>query len=164
MTAPHSTLSGADLHELKGVATAASGAVATASGGATVWQKITTTNVDSTSLLRVNEGVVTASLDDVSTASFVLIPLPKCTVNTVYLTLSTGITVADSTVTFTNSTGPATLGTKTITQSGSTEGTSFTFTATTNNAFTTGTYLKVATDGASTTAAVLSITVIYTKT
>lgn len=41
----HSVLAGSDLHENKGVAGAAADTVATASGGVTVWQKITPANM-----------------------------------------------------------------------------------------------------------------------
>lgn len=44
-TISHKNLTGAQLHELKGVSTATTGQVATASGGATVWQKLTATNL-----------------------------------------------------------------------------------------------------------------------
>lgn len=44
----HSALTGASLHENKGVAAAPTGTVATASSGATVWQKLTATNLTTT--------------------------------------------------------------------------------------------------------------------
>lgn len=68
----HSTLTGTDLHELKGVAAATNDTVATASAGATVWQKITSAHMDGSAnifggrLLHVQElaasGVGTSSL------------------------------------------------------------------------------------------------------
>lgn len=44
----HSTLSGSNLHENKGVATATNNTVATAVGGATVWSKLTHSNLTTT--------------------------------------------------------------------------------------------------------------------
>lgn len=162
--ADHATLTDPELHEVKGVAAASDDTVLVASSGAGVFQKLTTANIDTTSVINVNQGTVNASMADVSAASFILIPLPKCTVNTIYFTLANAITTANSTVTITNSTGPATLGTQTIAFSGSAEGTTFTFTASTNNTFTAGSYIKIATDGGSTVTCVTAITVLYTKT
>lgn len=47
MTVAHSTLTGASLHENKGVSSAADNTVATASGGATVWKKLGINNMAS---------------------------------------------------------------------------------------------------------------------
>lgn len=161
----HVDLIDPELHEAKGCAAATTNTVLTSVTGVGMWAKITSTNLNTTSIPSVNGGAVTASLADVSTVSFVLIPMPvACTVNTIYFTIANAITLADSTITITNSTGPATLGTRVIAFTGSAEGTTFTFTATVNNTFTAGTYLKIATDGVSTTAAVTAITVVYTKT
>jgi hypothetical protein len=44
----HKSLTGTDLHENKGVSSASNGQVATASGGVTVWQKLTATNLTGT--------------------------------------------------------------------------------------------------------------------
>lgn len=44
----HSTLTGSNLHENKGVASASDNTVATASGGATVWQKLTHNHLTTT--------------------------------------------------------------------------------------------------------------------
>jgi hypothetical protein len=162
--ANHATLTDPELHDAKGVAAATDNTVPVATTGATIWKKLTTANLDTTSFLRINEGVVTASMPDVSAVGFVLIPLPKCTVNTIYFTLANAITAANSIVTITTSTGPATLGTQTIAFTGSAEGTTFTFTATTNNAFTAGSYIKIASDGGATTVCITAITVVYTKT
>lgn len=44
MTVAHSTLTGSSLHENKGVSSAADNTVATATGGVTVWKKLSTNN------------------------------------------------------------------------------------------------------------------------
>lgn len=160
----HATLTDPELHEVKGVAAASDDTILVASSGAGVFQKLTAANIDPASIIAVNQGFVTASLPDVSTASFILIPLPKCTVTTIYFTLANAITTPDSTITISNSVGPATLGTQVIAFTGSAQGTTFTFTASTNNTFTAGSYLKIATDGASVVTCVTAITVLFTKT
>ena len=50
----HKDLTGTDLHENKGVATASDNFVATALSGATVWQKIATNNIDTSSIPSIN--------------------------------------------------------------------------------------------------------------
>lgn len=149
----HQNLTGSDLHQPKGADTASANTLLMANGsGSTSWAKITASNIDTT-IKNINKYVLTAQIDDVSTADFLLIPCPDaCTFNKATFILNTGITGTDSTVTFVNSTGPTTVGTLTITQSGSAEGSRFTFTASSNNTFSAGTYLKISTDGASSTA------------
>lgn len=104
---------------------------------------------------------VTAVLADVSAASFVLIPLlNNVVVTSIKYVLGAAITVADSTITVTRGGGSA-MGTQVIAYSGSAEGTTFTQTPSGNNTITAGThnYIKIATDGASTTTAPLYITI-----
>lgn len=104
---------------------------------------------------------LSAVLADVSTASFVLIPIPmNCKIQTIKYTLGGAITVADSTITVTRGGGSA-MGTQVIAQAASAEGTSFTQTPSGNNDIIAGThhYIKIATDGNSTTAFPLFITI-----
>lgn len=164
--AAHSSLTGADLHEPKGVAAASTGTVYIANGsGSGSWSKVGSSNIDTATIFNGNKHVFTTSIADVSTADFALIPFPfACTVNRVTTILHSAITVADATLTVTNSTGPATIGTITVAFTGSAEGTIDQLSAASNNAFTANTYLKIATDGASTTAAKLTIVVEVTRT
>lgn len=150
----HVDLTGADLHEPKGVASAASGHVYVADGSSSgTWQTIGTSSINTSSIKNVNKYKYAVRLDDISTNSFVLVPVPeaaaltKCTA-----IIANAITVADAVLTFTNSTGPVSLGTLTIANSGSGEGSIFTFTPAANNSFTAGAYLKIASDGGSTDA------------
>lgn len=104
----------------------------------------------------------TIVMTDVSTASFDLIPLPtNCIIDTIVFVLYNAITVADSTITVTRGGDAASLGTKVIAFTGSAEGTTFTFTPSGNNTITAAThkYLKIATDGNSTTASKMSVTI-----
>lgn len=155
----HANLTGADLHEPKGVATASANTVYGADGaGSGTWTKVTTNNLDTTSIVSVLQRFAFGVIADVSAASFILIPIPvNCTITGITYVLGNAITVADSIVTATN-TGVGTISTTTITQAASAEGTTFQATLA-NTTFTGPNYLKIATDGASTTTAPLYVTV-----
>lgn len=164
--ASHASLTGANLHEPKGVASASANTVYVANGsGSGTWQTLTTSSINVGSFLNVNKYKCTVQMDDVSTADFILVPVPsaatltKCTV-----IINNAITSADAILTFTNSTGPVTVGTLTLTNSGSAEGTRYTFTPSANNAFSAGAYLKIATDGGSSTAAKATLFLEWTLT
>lgn len=104
----------------------------------------------------------TVVLADVSAASFEIIPIPtNCIIDTIVFVLHGAITVADSTITVTRGGDAASLGTQVIAFTASAEGTTFTMTPSGNNTLTAAThkYLKIATDGASTTTAKLSCTI-----
>lgn len=164
--AEHRNLTGASLHETKGASTASANTVHKADGaGATSWSKLTSVNVDTTSIFNVNKHWLIVNIPDVSTADLVLVPFTTAsTLTKATAILHAAITGTDSVLTFTNSTGPSTVGTLTITQSGSAEGSTFTFTPSVNNAFTAATYMKIATDGASSTAVRLTLLLEFTQT
>lgn len=161
----HSALTGANLHEPKGVATASVGQVYVADGAASgVWQKIGTSELDTAELFNSNEIYLQAVIDDVSTAGTVYIPVPtNCTLNKVITVLANAITVANATLTVSNHAGTS-IGTITVAFTASAAGDVDTLAATTNNTFTEEQRLKIATDGGSTTASKLYVTCIFTKT
>ncbi len=102
------------------------------------------------------------TLDDVSNSSFEIIPLPtNCIVDTIVFVLHGAITVADSTITVTRGGDAASLGTQVIAFTASAEGTTFIMTPSGNNTLTAAThkYLKITTNGNSTTTARLSCTI-----
>ena len=160
----HSTLTGADLHEPKGQSGAAANTVYVANGaGSGTHQKIALASLDLTSIQSPNTYRLTGVIPDVSTASFILIPVPvNSTMVSARLVLGGAITVADSVVSFVRNDGSSFGATVTITQAGSAEGTGFTFTATLNQTITAPGYVKIATDGASTTAQPLYVTITLT--
>jgi hypothetical protein len=162
----HSSLTGAQLHEPKGVASASVGTVYVANGaGSGAWIKVPLASLDTSTIKGTNKFSLLATIADISTAETVLVPLPNaCTLNKATLILAGAITTADATITFTNSTGPTTIGTLTVVQSGSAEGSMFTFTPVSSNAFTAGTFLKFATNGASDTAAKATVLLEFTLT
>lgn len=149
----HKNLSDAELHEPKGAATAASGTVYISDGaGSGTWIKLPLSSLDLTSTQNPNTVYVSAVLTDVSTASSILVPAPEnCTFVSARFYLGGAITVADSILTLTRNDGSSFGSTVTITQAASAEGTSFSFTASLNQTITSPGYVKIATDGGSTT-------------
>lgn len=157
--AEHKDLTGAELHEPKGQSTAAINTVYVADGaGSGTHQKITEDSLDLTDIESPNTYRLAGVLADVSTASSILIPVPEdSTFVSARVVLANAITVADSSLSFARNDGSSFGSALTITQSGSAEGTGFTFTPTLNTAITGPGYIKVTTDGGSTTTAVLYV-------
>jgi hypothetical protein len=142
----HSTLTGADLHEPKGVAAAAAGKSYLSDG------------VGSGSWL-IPPYTVSMVLADVSTASTIYLPIPLAGVVTKVVTVLAGsLTTANSTVTVRNAAG-ASMGTLTITQSGSAAGDIDVLNPVSNNTVTNDSRISVETDGASDTVRNLFVTV-----
>lgn len=162
--AEHSTLTGSELHENKGAASASNDTVATATAGATVWKKLTTANLDSTSFFGTNQFVFQTRFADVSSPDSSLIVFPfACTVNKIVVTLSAAITVADSIVTSKNHSGGS-MGTITVAYTGSAAKSVFSLSPVSNNVFGANEVFSIETDGGSTTTSALSISVLVTRT
>ena len=167
----HSALTGADLHEPKGVSSATVGKVYVANGaGSGTWTNVqasdvtvadaggifTGTNVETVlSELYGSFGLVTSEFLDISNAETILLPVPfSCVIETISVTLLNAITVANANVTITRSDGASLGSALVITQAGSTEGSRFDFTPSSNQTLTypTHKYIKLVSDGGSTTA------------
>jgi hypothetical protein len=161
----HSALTGAALHEPKGADTASANTAYISNGaGSGIWQKIASSQIDTTSIFNINKAYLTVSIVDVSTPETVYLYVPfNGTLNKVSSVLQNAITVADSLITVKDHSG-ATAGTFTITQSGSAAGDIDGVTTTSNNTFTNGQRVSVSTDGNSTTAARLFLTLEFTIT
>lgn len=146
MAVQHKNISDAERHEPKGISTAAVDTIYVANGAASgVWRE--------------SPFLVNAVIDDVSTASYILIPIAtNITIQSIRLTLANAITLADSVISVTRSDG-AVIGGTTVAFTGSAEGTTFDITPSGNNSIVAAThkYIKIATDGASTTASKLFI-------
>lgn len=142
----HSTLTGADLHEPKGIENATIGEVYVADGlGTGNW-----TNPPYT---------VSGVIDDVSTASTIYLPIPFAgTVVKVVTVLAGALTTANAIVTVKDAAG-ASMGTLTITQSGSAAGDIDILNPSSNNTVTNDSRISVETDGASDTTRKLFVTV-----
>ena len=146
----HSSLTGANLHEPKGVATATSNEVYVANGtGSGTWSPI--------------QHVLISYLEDVSTAETVYIPIPFAgTITKVTSVLTNAITVANSTVTIKNSAGTS-MGTMTIAYSGSAAGDIDSNSSLTNNTVTANSFITIETDGASNTSAKLWLSIVLDR-
>lgn len=161
----HQDLTGADLHEPKGAASAASGRVYVADGaGSGSWIKLTTSSLDLTDMQNPNTIYLTAIIPDVSSASFILIPVPDTSVFvSARFVLQGTIAGANSILTLTRNDGSSFGSTVTVAFAGSVEGTGFDFTASSNTTITGPGYIKIATDGGSTNAIPLYVTVKLTR-
>jgi len=151
----HSTLTDPFLHEPKGVAAASSGDVYVANGsGSGAWTAKQTL---------VGE-TLTGYLEDVSSVETVHVPIPFAgTISKIVTVLEASIGSADSTVTVKNSAGSS-MGTLTITQSGSAAGDVDTLSPSTNNTVTADSFITVESDGASTNTAKLRFVVVLDRT
>lgn len=161
----HKDLTGADLHEPKGVASAGVDTVYVANGsGSGTWQKIASDQINATSIKNINKEVATFVMQNVGDASILLLPFPEAgSITKVTVILHGALTAADGTLTFTRN-GGATLGTLVLAYAGSAEGTIFTFTPVGNQDITAGGYLKIANDGAATGAVNATVFIEFTRT
>lgn len=140
MSIQHKNIPDAERHEPKGIDIAAVDTVYVSNGSSTgVWKEL--------------PFIIHAVIPDVSTASFILIPISfNITVQSIRLVLANAITVANSAITVTRGDG-AVMGSTSIPFTGSAEGTTVDLVPSGNNTITASThkYIKIATDGASTT-------------
>lgn len=148
MAIQHSNITDPKIHEPKGASTALIDTIYVANGsGSGTWKTLPYSD--------------TVVMEDVSTASFVIMPIPiEVEIETIVYTLWGAITGADSTITVTNGASES-LGTQVIAFSGSGEGSTFIQIPSGNNIVTplTDKYLKFATNGNSTGSVKLSISV-----
>lgn len=156
----HKDLTGVDLHEPKGQAAASLNTVYVADGlGSGVHKKIPLVSLDLTTMESPNTYYLSGVLPDVSTSSLLLIPvIDQSTLISARCTLNSNITVADSTLTFLRQDG-ASLGTPLVIPfAGSALGVGYSFAASTNTTIAASGWVIIQTDGLSTTAAALSVT------
>jgi hypothetical protein len=151
----HSTLTDPYLHEPKGVSTASSGQVYMANGsGSGTWTP--------------KENLVELSLEgyieNISAASTVYVPVPFAgTVMKVVTVLEGAIGSSDATITVSNA-AAASMGTITVTHTGSAAGDVDTLAPSTNNTVAADSFITIATDGASVNAASLRFVVVLDRT
>ncbi|MDB4817127.1 hypothetical protein OAH58_00920 [bacterium] len=146
----HSALTGSDLHEPKGVASATAGKVYISNGsGSGAWTSA--------------GEIITGYIEDVSTAEVVHVPMPFAgTISKVITVLEGAISNADATVTVKNASA-ASMGTLVITQSGSAAGDVDTLSPSSNNTVSANTFITVETNGNSHTARKLRFAVVLDK-
>lgn len=170
----HVNITDPQIHEPKGASTASAGTVYLADGsGSGAWQVIPVTSLnwpaiqaeiqsdlDDGSLDVTGDLYLTAVIEDISTAGSVILPIiDNCTVVGASVVLGGPITVADASISFKNSSG-AGMGTPvTVPYASSAKGDQYAFTATGNNVITGPSWIEIETDGGSTDAQPLFITV-----
>ena len=150
----HSSLTDPYLHEPKGVATATSGDVYVANGsGSGAW----------TAKQTLIELSIEGYLEDVSSVEKVYVPIPFAgTVSKVLTVLEASISSSNSIVTVKNSAGSS-MGTLTITASGSAAGDIDTLSPTSNNIVTADSFITIESNGGSTNTAKLRFVVVLDR-
>lgn len=170
----HVSITDPQIHEPKGASTASSGTVYIANGtGSGAWQVVPVASLNWAAIqAEINADLLsgdidvmgdlylTAVINDISTAGSVIIPvIDSCTIVGASVVLGGAITVADALVSFKNSAG-AGMGTAvTVPFTASAKGNQFAFTATGNNVITGPSWIEVETNGGSTDAQPLYITI-----
>jgi hypothetical protein len=120
--------------------------------------------IDTGSIFNINKTQFVLRIDDISTAETIYFTLPfACTVTAVYSVIYGAIATADAVITCRNHSGGS-MGTITVTQSGSAAGDTGSLTPAINNTFTAGQHMSIETDGASTNTVKVSFTVVATVT
>lgn len=151
----HSTLTDPYLHEPKGAASASSGDVYVANGaGSGAW----------TAKETLIELSLEGYLENVSAVEKVYVPIPFAgTVVKILTVLEAVISSSNSTVTVKNAAGSS-MGTLTITASGSAAGDVDTLVPVSNNTVTADSFITIESDGASTNTAKLRFVVVLDRT
>ena len=164
MTA-HNALADSELHELKGAASAAVGTIPTSDGaGASNWQKVEEASIDTSSIFNVNRAYLTTIYHDIDTSGSQSVYIPfNGTLTQIGTVLGAAISGSDNTMTFKDNAGSS-MGTITVAQSGSAIGDIDTLSPASNNTFIAGQRLIIETNGSSTGAAKLYITLTFTIT
>lgn len=154
----HKNLTGADLHETKGAATASAGTLlkADGAGGAQFVDVVG-------GLKTANKAFVTGAFADISNVESIFIPVPATgVVSKIFVTLKNAITVANSIVTA-KINGVAMTGLSiTITQAGSAPGSTFSGTPSGANAVVEGGSIEIISDGGSTTTCIANVIAVIT--
>lgn len=158
MSTNHKNLTGTELHEPKGAASASVGTTYIADGaGSGTW-------TDPLSpISNLNTFDIVVKIDDISTASdHAIITIPRnCTLTAVRSVLSGAITAGDAVISIYKD-GVLQGQTLTVTNAGSGKGVTDTLTLSPTYTFTTGQTLELRTDGGSTDVSALTATLTFT--
>lgn len=164
MSIQHSAIVDASRHENKGADAASNDTVATITSHATVWKKLTVANLDTAAFFRTNKFILSCRIDDVSTAGSVKLCVPvTATLTRVTSTLQGAIASVDSVLTVTNHSGGS-AGTITVAFTSSAAGDVDQLSPVSNNTFTAGQIVTIATDGGSTNTVPVLLTLEFTQT
>jgi len=150
----HSSLTDPLIHEPKGVASASVGKVYVANGsGSGTW----------TSKETLVGETLTGHIDNISAASTVHIPIPFAgTISKVVTVLETAISSANAILTVKNA-AAASMGTITVTHASSAAGNVDTLSPSSNNTVAADSFITIASDGASSTSAILRFVVVLDR-
>ena len=174
MAIQHEDITDPKIHEPKGASTATENEVYVSDGaGSGEWKLIPFASleeaevrdeiqdmIDNGDITVTGRAYISAVIADVSTASSVILPLIRdCTVVGASFVLGGPITDAEALVTVSNAAGASLGAFVAIDEIAAAKGDQYAFTATTNNVLTGPTWIEVATDGASTGAVPLYVTV-----
>lgn len=151
MAVQHKDITGADLHELKGVSTAPQGSFAKASSGTTVWA--------------FDEDFIDVDIASLNSATsyYVLLPHTGTIVRT-YAVIDGAIGTSNTVITFKIGGVTVTAGTLTIPFASSAAGTLVSATPTANNSAVSGTPIEIAVSGASTGTARCHVVIVFLRT
>lgn len=147
----HSTLTGADLHESKGVDSASANTVYVANGaGSGTWQKVPAAAVDTLSIKNMNREQLFTAFIDIGTAGSRYQAFTRaCTLTKVNLVLQAATAGAATVLTFRNDAGTS-MGTLNV-PNGTAAGTVLSFTPVGNNTFLADQKLQIESDGGTST-------------
>ena len=160
----HKDLMGTDLHENKGVATASDNFVATALSGATVWQKVTTSNIDTASIPSINVRSIHTKFVNAGLTEKTYVTVPfKGTLTKVDTVLESALAGADAVLTVRNNAGSS-AGTITVALSGSAAGDKDSLVPASNNTFVVGDNLSIESDGGPSNSPVIAVCYTFTVT
>lgn len=163
----HSSMTGSDLHEPKGVASASTNQVYVSNGsGSGTWQKIGVSQIDTSSIKNANKEFLNLFLDDIGVAGshYIVSPI-DATITKAYSVIGTTLAGSNTLIQLAINGVDVTNGLITITSSGSAAGDVDSCTPTGNNTVTAGQAIKVTTDGGTSTAgahAMITIELGYT--
>lgn len=160
----HKDLTGADLHEPKGASSASVNTTYFSNGaGSGAWRKVGSSDLNTAEVFP-NGLSLSVVLDDISNPSNVLVAVPGTwTLTSITGVLGGAITAANANLTFYKN-GSGVIASQAVSFSGSAEGTNFNITSLANNTFIAGNYIKIVTDGASSTTAPLYLTFVFVRT
>lgn len=145
----HKDLTGAELHEPKGIGGASANTVYVADGtGTGTWQKISESEIDTTGEL--GQLVVSANLVDLHLASIYYLAVPRAvTLKRAVITVYDAVD-ADTLVEVFNGDASTVIGNVTLTAAGSAAGSVFSLAISANNSFSEDTFVRLTSDAGAT--------------
>tara|TARA_R100000742_G_C4257312_1_gene75166 strand:- start:476 stop:979 length:504 start_codon:yes stop_codon:yes gene_type:complete len=153
MTVNHKDLTGASLHEPKGVASASAHNVYVANGsGSGTWEKVDKDAINTSSIKNLNQIVLTTDFNDIDSAHshWVVCPLAG-NITKIYTVIHQALAGSDTTISAKIGSTLVTNGVATITQSGSAIGDVDVATPSGNNTVTAGQAIELISNGGTST-------------